>query len=88
LIRYLEIGKPSFSTSKKLYQLIKKGDIICAGYMPGKIYGRLDCASGKRMSPANRIFFKSALEAAATGYRPCGNCMREEYKLWKNKQQQ
>ncbi|MGN6478422.1 MAG: Ada metal-binding domain-containing protein [Flavipsychrobacter sp.] len=49
-----------------------------------KIYGSLSCSSGKRMKRSNRIFFVSEAEAIENGYRPCGHCMKNEYKNWKN----
>lgn len=88
MLRQSDLGDPSFAISKKLYQLIKAGKIRFAGNIPGKIYGRMNCVSGKRMKPANRIFFGSANEAKLASYRPCGHCMRHEYQLWKSKNQQ
>ena len=35
------------------------------------------------MKRANRVFFDSEKEARDNGYRPCGNCMRAEYNMWK-----
>jgi methylphosphotriester-DNA--protein-cysteine methyltransferase len=55
-----------------------------AGNAKLKIYGKLNCTSGKRMKAANRIFFKNEEEALQTGFRPCGNCMKQAYKDWKN----
>lgn len=49
-----------------------------------KIYGSLDCKSGKRMKKATRVFFVSEQEAMERGYRPCGNCMNHQYQIWKN----
>jgi len=49
-----------------------------------KIYGLLTCKSGKRMKRENRVFFLTEKEAIANGFRPCGHCMQEEYKKWKN----
>ncbi len=58
-----------------------------------KIYGRLDCPAALRALkipnstyPQYRVFFKDEETAIAAGYRPCGTCMREKYKEWKNKQ--
>lgn len=45
-----------------------------AGYKPGKIFGTLDCKSGKRMNKKNRVFFHSMSDAIKNGYRPCKNC--------------
>jgi len=50
-----------------------------------KIYGLLSCGSGKRMKRENRIFFKDEEEALQNNYRPCGHCMREVYRQWKQK---
>ena len=40
------------------------------------VYGSLDCGSGKRMRPENRVFFRSQDDAIILGYRPCLNCSR------------
>ncbi|WP_281166870.1 Ada metal-binding domain-containing protein [Segetibacter koreensis] len=49
-----------------------------------KIYGKLNCISGKRMLKQNRVFFCTEAEAIKNGFRPCGHCMRSDYKKWKN----
>jgi methylphosphotriester-DNA--protein-cysteine methyltransferase len=53
-----------------------------------KIYGRLDCPSALRALPRgyarHRVFFADEATAIAAGYRPCGTCMREEYRRWKS----
>lgn len=69
---------------KALAALIRAGAITLGGYKKGKIYGCLHCKSGKRMKQNNRVFFKDETEALAEGYRPCGACMQEQYKAWKN----
>ena len=53
-----------------------------------KIYGRLDCPSANRYVKLGtyqqvRVFFKDEATAIAAGYRPCGCCMSEKYKRWK-----
>ncbi|MBV9827749.1 MAG: metal-binding protein [Alphaproteobacteria bacterium] len=58
------------------------------GYRPGKIYGRLDCASalraiGKGGYVGHRVFFADAAAAIAAGYRPCAKCCPAEYQAWK-----
>jgi|GEM_PF-1851575 len=65
----------------KLYAVIKDGRTIqsetpgrYAGWGPGKIFGRLDCWSGLRMKPENRVFFARWKDAARAGYRPCKFC--------------
>lgn len=46
-----------------------------AGWRTGKIFGRLDCASGKRLlKPENRVFFATLEDAVLEGYRPCQKC--------------
>lgn len=65
-----------------LKQRLKAGRLQFGGNARLKIYGTLDCKSGKRMKRDNRVFFESASEAISEGYRPCGNCMREDYKEW------
>ena len=53
-----------------------------------KIYGRLDCPSALRALPRGyarrRVFFADEATAIAAGYRPCGVCMREAYRRWKD----
>ena len=67
---------------KDLRQKIKTRVFAYGGNIKLKIYGRLDCLSGQRLKRENRVFFTSKDEALKKGYRPCGNCMREEYKKW------
>lgn len=67
----------------ELYQKIKQKEIIYGGNSKLKIYGTLQCKSGKRMKKENRVFFNS-VEQAKKGYRPCGHCLRADYKIWKN----
>jgi methylphosphotriester-DNA--protein-cysteine methyltransferase len=67
----------------KLKSLIANGEINLGGNKKLKIYGTLFCKSGKRMKRENRVFFGSETEAINYGYRPCGHCMKVEYRLWK-----
>ncbi len=60
----------------ELRKQIKQGKICYGGNAKLKIYGRLNCKSGKRMKKENRIFFSSTEEAILQGYRPCGHCMK------------
>lgn len=62
-----------------LFTKIKNKQIALAGNKKLKIYGTLDCRSGKRMKKENRIFFFSEDEARQSGYRPCGNCLKIRY---------
>lgn len=70
---------------QEIISLIKSGRIKLAGYKKARIYGTLHCRSGKRMKTENRVFFNSEEEAINSGYRPCGHCLPEKYKLWKAK---
>ena len=65
-------------TDAELFGLMHAGEIALAGNRRLKIYGRLDCASGRRMQRANRVFFADEQEAVRAGYRPCGHCMRRK----------
>ncbi len=58
------------------------------GHYKLKIYGRLDCPSAARFIAKgqyvrHRVFFEDEETAIAAGYRPCGVCMKEEYRKWK-----
>lgn len=63
---------------------IRSAEILFGGNKKLEIYGTLRCSSGKRMKKENRIFFSSESEAIENGYRPCGHCMKDNYKKWKN----
>ncbi len=61
---------------------IKQKEICFGGNRKLKIYGTLQCKSGKRMKRENRVFFASEKEAIKSDFRPCGHCMKTEYKKW------
>ena len=68
-----------------LRRLIITGRIRYGGNRRLRIYGRLDCASGKRMKRASRVFFGDAAKAREVCFRPCGHCLRDDYALWKDR---
>lgn len=76
MIKHLQIN------DSNLRQKIKQRKICFGGNSKLKIYGTLQCKSGKRMKRENRIFFTSENEAVKSGFRPCGHCMKTEYKKW------
>ncbi|MCI1641526.1 MAG: metal-binding protein [Actinomyces sp.] len=58
------------------------------GHKGGRIYGRLDCPAALRAIARggyvkNRVFFADEAAAIAAGYRPCGVCLPEEHRAWK-----
>lgn len=82
-----------------MYKLIGKDGKQYLSETPGtlgghkklKIYGRLDCPSALRYIEKGqyikqRVFFADEETAIAAGYRPCGVCMKEQYKKWKESQ--
>ena len=82
----------------KMYKLLDENGREYLSEKPGmigghkklKIYGKLDCPSALRYISKGkyvkyRVFFKDEKTAIAAGYRPCGICMKEEYKKWKCK---
>jgi methylphosphotriester-DNA--protein-cysteine methyltransferase len=85
MYQHAQLGHTAFARQRALYTLIANGQINFAGYQKKKIYGTLTCKAGRLMKTQNRVFFRNAQEAIAAGYRPCGRCLREEYKLWKLK---
>jgi len=70
--------------SSLLRAQILNGNVVFGGNHALKIYGTLDCRSGKRMIKKNRVFFRSEEEARSNGFRPCGHCLRTKYKVWKD----
>lgn len=93
----LENVKSNFiKYGEKEYKLVNSNGKIYLSKIPGtlgghkrlKIYGKFDCASalkwiskGKYID--NRVFFENEEIAKEAGYRPCGVCMKKEYKIWK-----
>ena len=71
---------------RTLRRLIRTGEAAWAGNAQLRIYGRLDCKSGRRMKRQNRVFFGTDAAPLALGFRPCGHCLRREYLLWKKTQ--
>jgi hypothetical protein len=84
-------------TTRKRYRLLGPDGREVVSSTPGKlgghlgtrVYGRLDCPvalslirRGFDVRPT-RVFFAHELAAIAAGYRPCGACMRKEYRRWK-----
>ncbi|HMG89315.1 MAG TPA: Ada metal-binding domain-containing protein [Chryseolinea sp.] len=65
--------------------LIHGNKITYAGNIPAKIYGTLTCSGGKRMKKENRTFFVDRNEAILAGFRPCGKCLHQEYRIWKER---
>jgi Metal binding domain of Ada len=84
----------------KTYRLLGKDRLVYPSLIPGvlggngkmKIYGQLNCSSANRAVAAgntyqkHRVFFADEATAIAAGYRPCGNCMRAQYKAWRANQ--
>jgi hypothetical protein len=83
MIKHTALGPQPFKRSRQLKTLLDNKEITLAGNLKLKIYGKLNCASGKKMKVENRVFFASEAEAVVCGYRPCGHCMRQAYREWK-----
>jgi methylphosphotriester-DNA--protein-cysteine methyltransferase len=83
MIRHTELGRHPFKRGRQLKTLLDNNEIAFAGNSKLKIYGMLNCSSGKRMKIENRVFFTSEKEALQFGYRPCGHCMLAAYKQWR-----
>lgn len=84
--RIRHYGTATFAGSRQLYIAIQEGRIQFGGNRKLKIYCTLDCRSGKRMKPENRVFFSSEQEAVHAGYRPCAHCMAPQYQIWKQQE--
>lgn len=76
MIRHLDIS------DNDLRKKIRRKEFFFGGNRKLKIYGTLQCKSGKRMKRENRVFFISEDEAVNEGFRPCGHCMKTAYKKW------
>jgi methylphosphotriester-DNA--protein-cysteine methyltransferase len=58
------------------------------GHRRTKIYGRLDCRAARAALArggyaGHRVFFATAADAVAAGYRPCAVCLPGEYARWR-----
>jgi methylphosphotriester-DNA--protein-cysteine methyltransferase len=76
------IRHPQINDSE-LRKRIRQQEILFAGNVKLKIYGKLNCKSGRRMKKETRVFFRSEKEAVLHGYRPCGRCMKQAYEKYK-----
>jgi len=61
---------------------------LLGGHRGNHIYGRLDCPTAlswiaRGHYVAQRVFFADEETAIAAGYRPCGCCLPERYRVWK-----
>ena len=84
MILHSALGDSVFARNRQLKLLLNISEIQLAGNSKLKIYGTLNCASGKSMKLQNRVFLKNADEALQMGYRPCGHCLPADYKRWKH----
>ena len=84
MISHVSLGTTPYRRTKNLQLLMTSSQIVFAGNKRLKIYGLLNCNSGKRMKIENRVFFSSVEEAKENGYRPCGHCLKENYKSWRD----
>ena len=73
-------------TPQQIHRLIRRKAIRFGGNRRLKIYGLLNCSSGKWLKVENRVFFSSEADAVNSGFRPCGRCMKTEYLKWKKEQ--
>lgn len=70
MIKHLDINDSDLKSK------IRRKTIKFGGNNKLKIYGTLQCKSGKRMKRENRVFFASENEAIENRFRPCGHCMK------------
>lgn len=84
MLYHITLGNTDEERKKNLSRLVRSGKINLGGYSKAKIYGLLNCRSGKRMKIENRVFFKDEKEAIQHGYRPCAHCLPAKYKIWKS----
>jgi methylphosphotriester-DNA--protein-cysteine methyltransferase len=84
MLHHIDLGKTISERKRNMKQLVKQGEIAWGGNKKLKIYGTLNCNSGKRMKIENRVFFSSETEAIENGFRPCGNCMKQKYQHGKD----
>jgi Metal binding domain of Ada len=69
------------------YSSAEKGAM--GGHRRTKIFGRLDCPAALRAIARggyirHRVFFADMATARKAGYRPCGVCLPDAYRQWKD----
>lgn len=69
-------------SSADLTNKIKNKEVCFGGNLKLKIYGSLQCKSGKKMKRENRVFFQSEKQAIDAGFRPCAHCLHTQYNRW------
>lgn len=74
---------------EQVRSLIRLGHIKFAGWngsgQKNKIFGHLNCPSGKKkIKRENRVFFENLQDAISQGFRPCACCMNKAYQTWKH----
>jgi hypothetical protein len=67
---------------REVLKAIKSDLIRYGGHRKQRIYGTLGYNSGKRMKRQHRVLFENRKDSINSGYRPCGNCMKETYREW------
>lgn len=83
MIRHLDLGDTPMAQLRRLAELRRDGLIALGGNQTLTIYGTLTCRSGRRLRIENRVFFRDVADAESHGYRPCGHCLRADYRRWR-----
>ena len=60
------------------------------GHRRSKVYGRLDCPGALRWIAKghyvkHRVFFADEATAVASGFRPCANCLPDQFSSWSSR---
>lgn len=87
---FIKYGKKDYKLLTKSGTVLSKIPGTLGGNKKLKIYGKLDCKSAlnwikKGYYTETRVFFENEEVAKELGYRPCGVCMKKEYKIWKER---
>ena len=74
-----------------IWPMVRRGEVRLGGHRKNKLYGRLDCRVANQYLrrgtyQKNRVLFENEGEAIRAGYRPCGACLPNHYKVWKEGQ--
>ena len=80
--------KKYFLTDSSNHQFLSYEKGRFGGHRKLKKYGKFNCPSAlnairKGQYVKHRVFFADEETALKAGYAPCGNCMKERYKMWK-----
>lgn len=86
MIKNIDLGTTALDRIVAVNAKVRAGEINLIGHSRRKTYSLLSCATAQRIKVKYRVYFKNEDEAKKEGYRPCGHCLGDKYRVWINAQ--